>query len=318
MPKQLPESTLSEAVRVSFNEGIARVEPQAKPALIKTVGVIGAGLIGGSFALALKRAGLCERVIAAGRQQSTLLNAKALGVIDEAVSMESLAQQADLIYIAVPVKAFASVLQKLTPHLSDRVVVCDGGSTKYELITDARAIMGDRIRQFVPLHPIAGSHQSGAAAARSDLYEDRKLIITPLAENSSADIEMLAAVWQAIGASVYCMDAQLHDKIFAATSHLPHYITAAYLNSLLASEYHELFFTMAGTGFKDFTRIAASSPDMWSDIFYDNKEAMLFQLNSFIEQLEEAKVYLDSGQEDKMLQWFKAASDKRKSWRLKS
>ncbi|NLA51774.1 MAG: prephenate dehydrogenase/arogenate dehydrogenase family protein [Alcaligenaceae bacterium] len=318
MPKQLPESTLSEAVRVSFNEGIARVEPQAKPALIKTVGVIGAGLIGGSFALALKRAGLCERVIAAGRQQSTLLNAKALGVIDEAVSMESLAQQADLIYIAVPVKAFASVLQKLTPHLSDRVVVCDGGSTKYELITDARAIMGDRIRQFVPLHPIAGSHQSGAAAARSDLYEDRKLIITPLAENSSADIEMLAAVWQAIGASVYCMDAQLHDKIFAATSHLPHYITAAYLNSLLASEYHELFFTMAGTGFKDFTRIAASSPDMWSDIFYDNKEAMLFQLNDFIKQLEEAKVYLENGQEDKMLQWFKKASDKRKNWRLKS
>ena len=318
MSKLLPESTLNEAIRVSFNDGIARVDTQAKPALIKTVGIVGAGLIGGSFALALKRVGLCERVIAAGRQQATLLNAKALGVIDEVVSMESLAQQADLIYIAVPVKAFASVLQQLTPHLSDRVVVCDGGSTKHELIIDARAIMGDRIRQFVPMHPIAGSHQSGAAAARSDLYEDRKLIITPLAENSSTDIEMLVAVWQAIGASVYCMDAQLHDKIFAATSHLPHYITAAYLNSLLASEYHELFFTMAGTGFKDFTRIAASSPDMWSDIFYDNKEAMLFQLNSFIEQLEEAKVYLDSGQEDKMLQWFKAASDKRKSWRLKS
>lgn len=318
MPKLLPESTLSEAVRVSFNDGIARIEAQAKPELIKTVGVVGAGLIGGSFALALKRAGLCERVIAAGRQQSTLLNAKALGVIDEAVSMKALAQQADLIYIAVPVKAFASVLKQLTPHLSDEVVICDGGSTKYELIISARAIMGDRIGQFVPLHPIAGSHQSGAAAARSDLYEERKLIVTPLAENPFASVQMLVAVWQAIGASVYCMDAQLHDKIFAATSHLPHYITAAYLNSLLASEHQELFFTMAGTGFKDFTRIAASSPEMWSDIFYDNKEAMLNQLNDFIEQLEEAKNYLENGQEDKMLQWFKQASDKRKNWRLRS
>ena len=257
-------------------------------------------------------------MIAAGRQQSTLLNAKALGVIDEAVSMKALAQQADLIYIAVPVKAFASVLKQLTPHLSDEVVICDGGSTKYELITSARAIMGDRIGQFVPLHPIAGSHQSGAAAARSDLYEERKLIVTPLAENPFASVQMLVAVWQAIGASVYCMDAQLHDKIFAATSHLPHYITAAYLNSLLASEHQELFFTMAGTGFKDFTRIAASSPEMWSDIFYDNKEAMLNQLNDFIEQLEEAKNYLENGQEDKMLQWFKQASDKRKNWRLRS
>ena len=318
MPKLLPVSTLSEAVRVSFNDGIARIAAQAKPEPFKTVGIIGTGLIGGSFALALKRAGLCERVIAAGRQQSTLLNAKALGVIDEAVSMEYLAQHAELIYIAVPVKAFSKVLQQLTPHLSEQAIVCDGGSTKYELIVDARAIMGERIRQFVPLHPIAGSHQSGAAAARSDLYEDRKLIITPLAENSLDDIGLLAATWQSAGASVYCMDAQLHDRIFAATSHLPHYITAAYMNSLLAAEDHELFFTMAGTGFKDFTRIAASSPEMWGDIFYANKEAMLCQLDSFMQQLEEAKVYLTEGQEDKMFEWFKQASDKRKNWHLKS
>lgn len=318
MPKLLPVSALSEAVRVSFDDGIARIEAQVKPESFQTVGIVGAGLIGGSFALALKRAGLCRRVIAAGRQQSNLLNAKALGVIDEVVSMEYLAQHADLIYIAVPVKAFASVLQQLTPHLSDSAIVCDGGSTKYELIVDARAIMGERIKQFVPLHPIAGSHQSGAAAARSDLYENRKLIITPLAENSLEDIGLLAAVWQAVGASVYCMDAQLHDKIFAATSHLPHYITAAYMNSLLAAEDHELFFTMAGTGFKDFTRIAASSPEMWNDIFYANKEAMLCQLNDFIQQLEKAKVYLEEDKEDRMLEWFKQASDKRKNWHLKT
>lgn len=318
MPKLLPVSTLSEAVRVSFNDGITRIAAQVKPEPFKTVGIIGTGLIGGSFALALKRAGLCERVIAAGRQQSTLLNAKVLGVIDEAVSMEYLAQHAELIYIAVPVKAFSKVLQQLTPHLSEQAIVCDGGSTKYELIVDARAIMGERIRQFVPLHPIAGSHQSGAAAARSDLYEDRKLIITPLAENSLDDIGLLAATWQSAGASVYCMDAQLHDKIFAATSHLPHYITAAYMNSLLAAEHHELFFTMAGTGFKDFTRIAASSPEMWNDIFYANKEAMLCQLDSFMQQLEEAKAYLTEGEEDKMFEWFKQASDKRKNWHLKS
>lgn len=318
MPKLLPASSLREAVRVSFDDGIARIENQAKPKPFKTVGIVGAGLIGGSFSLALKQAGLCERVIAAGRQQSSLINAKELGVIDEVVSMPYLAQHADLIFIAVPVKAFGKVFEQLAPHLSDKAIISDGGSTKYDLIVEARAILGERIKQFVPLHPIAGSHQSGAAAARSDLYEDRKLIITPLEENSLDDIGLLAATWQAIGAAVYCMDAQIHDTIFAATSHFPHYISAAYMNSLLASEHSELFLTMAGTGFKDFTRIAASSPEMWSDIFYANKEAMLSQLDGFMQQLIETKSYLENDQEDKMFDWFKHASDARKNWRLKS
>lgn len=318
MPKLLPASSLSEAVRVSFNDEIARIENQAKPEPFKTVGIIGAGLIGGSFALALKRAGLCERVIAAGRQQSSLLNAKALGVIDDVVSMAYLAGHANLIFIAVPVKAFGPVFEQLVPHLSDKAIVSDGGSTKYDLIVEARAILGERIRQFVPLHPIAGSHQSGAAAARSDLYEDRKLIITPLEENSVEDIGLLAATWQTIGAAVYCMDAQIHDKIFAATSHFPHYISAAYMNSLLTSEYRDLFLTMAGTGFKDFTRIAASSPEMWNDIFYANKDAMLRQLDGFIAQLNETRTYLEENQEDKMFDWLKQASDARKNWHLKS
>lgn len=318
MPKLLPVSSLAEAVSVSFDDGIARIETQAKPTPFKTVGIVGAGLIGGSFALALKKATLCERVVAAGRKQSTLLDAKALGVIDEIVSMEYLAQEADLIYIAVPVKAFAQVLQQLSSHLSDKAIICDGGSTKYELIIEAREIMRERIKQFIPLHPIAGSHQSGVAAARSDLYEDRKLIITPLAENSVQDIGRLTATWQTIGATVYCMNAGLHDNVFAATSHLPHYISAAYINSLLSLEYHDLLFMMAGTGFKDFTRIAASSPEMWNDIFFANKEAMLCQLTSFIEQLEEAKNYLSNSKEDKMFDWFKQASDKRKNWQLKS
>ena len=317
MPKLLPVASISEAVRLSFSDGIARIEKQVTPETFTTVGIVGTGLIGGSFALALKRAGLCERVIAAGRHQSTLLNAKALGVVDEVVSMEYLAKHADLIYIAVPVKAFSSVFQQLMPHLSEDALICDGGSTKHELIVEVREIMGERIGQFVPLHPIAGSHQSGAAAARSDLYEDRKLIVTPLRENRIEDIERLVSTWQAIGAAVYCMDAQLHDRVFAATSHLPHYIGAAYMNSLLTSDDSELFLMMAGTGFKDFTRIAASSPEMWSDIFYANKEAMLVQLNDFMQQLEVAKTYLEEGQEEKMFEWIKRASDIRKNWRLK-
>lgn len=318
MPKLLPASPLNEAVRVSFNDGIARIDDLPRPACFTTLGIIGAGLIGGSFALALKRAGLCERVIAAGRQQSSLLNAKALGVIDEVVGIEDLAAQADLIFIAVPVKAFGSVFKQIAPHLSDRTIITDGGSTKYDLIMEARAILGERIKQFVPLHPIAGSHQSGAAAARADLYEDRKLIITPLVENALEDITLMAATWQAIGASVYCMDAQIHDRIFAATSHFPHYICAAYMNNLLASEHRELFLTMAGTGFRDFTRIAASSPEMWNDIFFANKEAMLEQLDGFIQQLNEARVYLENDRHDKMFEWFEAASEARKNWQLKS
>ncbi|MDO5666406.1 MAG: prephenate dehydrogenase/arogenate dehydrogenase family protein [Alcaligenaceae bacterium] len=318
MPKLLPASSLSEAIRVSFDDGIARVENQAKPEPFKTVGIVGAGLIGGSFALALKRAGLCERIIASGRQQSSLLNAKALGVIDDVVTMEYLAAHANLIFIAVPVKAFGAVFEQLVPSLSEKAIITDGGSTKYDLIVEARAILGERIRQFVPLHPIAGSHQSGAAAARSDLYEDRKLIITPLEENSLEDIGLMAATWQAIGAAVYCMDAQIHDKIFAATSHFPHYICAAYMNNLLATEHSDLFLTMAGTGFKDFTRIAASSPEMWNDIFYANKAAMLQQLDGFMQQLTEARAYLEDNQEDKMFDWFKQASDARKNWHLKS
>lgn len=318
MPKLLPASSLSEAVRVSFNDGIARVENQAKPQPFKTVGIVGPGLIGGSFALALKEAGLSERVIAAGRQSSNLERAKELGVIDEAVSMEYLAQHADLIFIAVPVKAFAKVLSQLAPHLSDKVIITDGGSTKYDLIVEAREILGVRSNQFLPLHPIAGSHQSGAEAAISDLYKDRKLIITPLQENSLEDIGLLTATWQTIGAAVYCMDAKIHDTIFAATSHFPHYISAAYMNSILASEHSDLFLTMAGTGFQDFTRIAASSPEMWNDIFYANKEAMLSQLDCFMEQLLETKAYLENNQESKMFDWFKQASDARKNWRLKS
>ena len=318
MPKLLSALPLAEAVRVSFNDGIARIEDLAKPPAFNTVGIIGVGLIGGSFALAMKSAGLCERVIAAGRQQSSLFNAKALGVIDEAVSVECLAAEADLIFIAVPVKAFASVFKQLIPHLSETAIITDGGSTKYDLMMEARLILGERIGQFVPLHPIAGSHQSGVAAARGDLYEDRKLIITPLAENALADIALLAATWQALGATVYCMDAQIHDRIFAATSHFPHYISAAYMNSLLASEHWELFLAMAGTGFRDFTRIAASSPEMWSDIFFANKEAMLAQLDDFIRQLNEAKVYLQNEQQDKMYEWFNTASSARKNWQLKS
>ena len=203
MPKLLSALPLAEAVRVSFNDGIARIEDLAKPPAFNTVGIIGVGLIGGSFALAMKSAGLCERVIAAGRQQSSLFNAKALGVIDEVVSVECLAAEADLIFIAVPVKAFASVFKQLIPHLSETAIITDGGSTKYDLMMEARLILGERIGQFVPLHPIAGSHQSGVAAARGDLYEDRKLIITPLAENALADIALLAATWQALGATVY-------------------------------------------------------------------------------------------------------------------
>lgn len=318
MPKLCNTTTLEEAVKLSFDGEIGRVSELDKPTPYKTVGIVGAGLIGGSFALALKRAGLAERIIAAGRKENNLQEAKALDIIDEIVSLETLAAESDFIYLAVPVKAFKSVFEQLLPSLSEDALISDGGSTKYELIADARELMGARIQQFVPAHPIAGSHQSGAAAARADLYEDRKLIITPLEENSLQDVQRLAATWQAIGASVYCMDAHLHDKIFAATSHFPHLIGAAYVNSLIAAEDGELFFNMAGTGFQDFTRIVASSPEMWNDIFFANKEAMIEQIDGMQQQLADARASLAQDEQSQLFDWFKQASDKRKYWQLKS
>lgn len=286
------------------------------PSPVATLGIIGPGLIGGSFALAMRRAGLCQRILALGNKPQQLAQAQDLGVIDAAVPIERLAQEAQLIFIAVPVNAVASVLAQLAPELSPHTLVMDGGSTKVGIIEAARQVLGERVSQFVPAHPIAGSHQSGVQAARSDLFDGRKAILTPLAENAESVVAQAAAIWQALGATVYTLTPQEHDEVFAATSHAPHLLASAYINSLLGTPQTALQLRMAGTGFKDFTRIAASSADVWCDIFMANRQAISEQISAMMEQLQEAQQYLQQGQQQELHQWIDRATQVRANWRI--
>lgn len=256
---------------------------------VGTLAVVGVGLIGGSFALGLKQAGVAERVWGVGRSAQTLNRAVELGVIDEAVSLEQAAQQADLMMLAAPVGAFAPLFQALAPHLADGVVITDGGSTKGNVVAAARAALGSRIGQFVPAHPIAGSHESGPQAAFADLYRDRHVVICPLPENKPSDVEFVSNVWGACGARLVTMDVQQHDDVLASVSHLPHWLASLYVEHVARDANADLNMQLAGAGFGDFSRIAQGSVEMWRDIFMANRQAMLRQLDDLHSLLGQAR-----------------------------
>ena len=266
--------------------------PSASPdglVAVGTLAVVGVGLIGGSFAAALRRAGLVGRVIGAGRRPETLAQAMSLGVIDEAVTLTEAARQADFIFIAAPVGAFAPIFNALGPELNPDALITDGGSTKQNVIVCARAGLKDRIAQVVPAHPMAGSHESGPAAASADLYAGRRVMLTPLAENRPQDVSRVQALWQACGAVVSTLDPAQHDAVMASISHLPHWLAAFYMRHILQSDDIALRLAMAGPGFRDFTRIAQGSPEMWRDIFLANREAMLGELSALRGVMDQAE-----------------------------
>jgi len=251
--------------------------------------VVGVGLIGGSFAAALRQRRLAGRVLGVGRRPAALAQALQMGLIDEAVSLEQAAQQADLILLAVPVGSTGAVLQVLRPQLRPGTIVTDAGSTKADVVEAARQALGDRVHQFIPGHPIAGAETTGPQGADPDLYQGRSVVLTPLAENSEADRQRLRRLWEACGARVIAMDPAAHDAALASVSHVPHFLSSVFMAQVAAAADADTRMALAGTGFRDFTRIAAGSPEIWRDIFLANRQAVLDELAQVRTALEQAE-----------------------------
>ncbi len=280
---------------------------------IDRLAIIGVGLIGGSFALALKQAGAVREVLGVGRTATSLMLAQQRGLIDRAVEFAE-AGKADCILLAMPVGETAAVLTQLAPHLKPGAIVTDAGSTKANVIAAARACLGERYSDFVPGHPVAGSEQSGPAAAHADLFHDKKVVLTPEVGTRAEALTVVRALWEAAGAQVEILDAQLHDRVFAAVSHLPHLAAFALVDELAQRADGDTYFHFAASGFRDFTRIAGSSPEMWRDIALANREAVLVELDTYTGALHTLRQMVDANDAESLLEFFSRARDARENW----
>ena len=280
---------------------------------IDRLAIIGVGLIGGSFALALKQAGAVREVLGVGRDPARLTVARELELIDRGANYAE-AGQADCILLAMPVGETETVLTQLAPHLKAGAVVTDAGSTKANVIAAARSTLGARFGDFVPGHPIAGSECNGPLAARADLFQARKVVLTPTAETQATAQALVTALWTVTGAQVEILDAALHDQVFAAVSHLPHLAAYALVNELAQRENGAEFFRFAASGFRDFTRIASSSPEMWRDIALGNRDALLSELDAYITALQQLRDAVGSGDHHTLLKIFSQARSAREHW----
>jgi prephenate dehydrogenase len=248
--------------------------------------IVGVGLIGGSFALALKEAKAAKTIVGVGRSEQVMARALELGIVDAvAQSAQEAMRGADLVLIAAPVAQTGPILASLLPHLEPHTIVTDAGSTKSDVVAAARAVLGQRIAQFVPGHPIAGRESNGPDAAIAGLYRGKKTVITALPENPADSVERVAAAWRLCGAIIHRLTPQEHDKVFAAVSHLPHLLAYALVDDIAAKPHAGLLFQYAASGFRDFTRIAGSSPEMWRDISLANRDALLVELDAYLAQL---------------------------------
>lgn len=280
-----------------------------------TLVVVGPGLIGGSFALALKAAGHVQRVIGVGRRRATLDEAVRIGVIDEATTdLASVAGKADLVLLATPVGQMAPLMQTLAATLAPHAVVTDGGSTKGDVVAAARTNLGNVLARFVPAHPIAGAENSGPAAARSDLYVGKKVVVAATADSAPDAIACVEAAWRACGAELHRMSPERHDAIFAAVSHLPHLLSYALVHDLACRDDADEFFRYAASGFRDFTRIAASHPEMWRDICLANREALLREIERYQQELARLKHCLEEADGECLNAIFDVARTARRQW----
>jgi len=285
------------------------------PVAIGKLVVVGVGLIGASFALALKEAGAVRQVVGVGRSRANLEQAAACGAIDEtAADAGSAAAGADFILVATPVGAMAEVFASLATRLPRGAVVTDGGSTKRSVIAAARAGLGTRFDQFVPAHPIAGSDESGAAAASAGLYRGREVILTPVAETPPEMVARVRSAWQACGARVTEMEPAEHDAVLAAVSHLPHLLSFALVSALAARADAAGLLAHAGAGFRDASRLAASSPEMWRDICLANRDALLGELRRYQDELARLGAALEQSDGEALERAFAAARAARRAW----
>lgn len=273
------------------------------------------GLIGGSFALALRKAGAVKEVVGFGRSKTTLEEARQLGIIDRiGADVAREVADADMVLLATPVGQMAEIMARIAPHLGAHTLVTDGGSTKGDVVAAARANLGDKIAQFVPAHPIAGAEKSGAAAALADLYQGKKVVLTPLPENTPTTVAKVRKAWELCGANVSELTAQQHDEVFAAVSHLPHLLSFALVHDLAQRSNKEQLLSFAASGFRDFTRIAASSPEMWRDICMANRDALMTELQQYANELYVLHQALEKNDADKLQEIFSLAREVRSAW----
>ena len=285
--------------------------------MFQQLGVIGCGLMGGSFALALKRAGLVKRVVGYSKSPSTTEKARKLGVIDVAAESALLAVSgSDIVLIAVPVAATETTFKAIRHAMEPGVLFMDVGSTKRDVVDAARRVLRERLSSFVPAHPITGKEVSGIQHADGALYAGRQVILTPLAQTSPELVQKATDVWSAIGAQVLKMTPENHDAAFAAVSHLPHLLAFAYFSAVVNQPAGRDFLSLAGPGFRDFTRIAASSPETWRDILVANREEVLKQSARFRQALDALEHVIREGNADALEGLIRAPSEGRAAWQM--
>jgi prephenate dehydrogenase len=276
--------------------------------LIDHLSIIGVGLIGGSLARALRKAKLVNRVTACNRSEDTLKKAIELNVIDDyTLDVSEAVKGADVVVIGTPLSTTEKLLPQIAEALSEDTVLTDVGSAKVSVVNAARIALGDKFPRFVPGHPVAGTEQSGVEASFAELFIDHRVILTPVEETCDKAHKLITDMWQATGADVIDLDVQHHDEVLAATSHLPHMLAYALVDCLAGMQERDEIFKYAAGGFADFTRIASSNPDMWHDICFSNRDALLQTLEVFSEHINQIKAAIETSDSDQLLKIFKRA-----------
>lgn len=284
--------------------------------ILNHIALIGVGLIGGSFVLDLKRQGLVRTVTGIDTDRDNLERALERGVIDRAsvaIDADSIGG-ADLVLIATPVATVPAILTALRPVLPEHTWISDVGSTKISVIEAFRRCLPDGIHRCIAAHPIAGSDRSGADSAQYDLFQNRKLIITPHGGEDSDGISLIENLWRAVGAEIYTMDAQKHDAVFAAVSHMPHLAAFAYVHQLFDHPDGKAYLKFAATGFQDFTRTASSHPAVWADICLANRDNLLEMIRGLGRQLDTLETILLNRDRPSLYRYFEEAKATRDSW----
>ena len=285
--------------------------------MFEQLGVIGCGLMGGSFALALKRAGLVKRVVGYSKSPSTTERARQMGVIDVAAPSALLAVSgADIVLLAVPVSATEATFKAIRHLVSKDMLIMDVGSTKRDVIDAARRVLRDHVGSFVPCHPITGKEVSGVEHADPDLYGGKQIILTPVERTQVVQLRKAIQVWEGLGCKVQQMSPDAHDAAFAAVSHLPHLLAFAFMNALAEQPQGKDFLSLGGPGFRDFSRIAASDPKMWRDVLLANKQELLAQTAAFRTALQSMESMIESGNGEALEALIQQASQARGQWRM--
>ncbi|WP_090130988.1 prephenate dehydrogenase [Limnohabitans sp. Rim11] len=281
------------------------------------VALIGCGLMGGSFALAAKRAGWAPFIVGYSASESSRQKALGMGVIDLAVNnIEQAVQGADLVLLAVPVKATEACFKVIAPALKSEALLMDVGSTKSDIVAAALNTLGDKLGCFVPVHPIAGKEVAGVEHSDADLYKDRALIVTPMASSGATQVQLAKQVWKSLGSYITELTPAAHDAAFAAVSHLPHVLSYAIIRGIFQQHNGPDLIALGGPGFRDFSRIAASDPVVWRDILTTNRDQVLLQIRHFKDALSDFEKAIQDNEPQALEDMIRQASDLRFNWRM--